>query len=173
MTYTANNELWKKRLRTGANVKYTAEQIAEKAIEYFQWVEDNPIKEQKIVVAGGEIEKVYLEKKRPMTEKALVFHMGIHHSTWIAYKEDKKDYAKSELCLNICRFIANQKFEGAAVGIFNHAIIARDLGLVETSKVDVTTNIEVDEKNKKKILDLISDDELKSICAKFEDNESN
>ena len=55
------------------------------------------------------------------------------------YRDDKKDDPNFfRVCQAAEQTIREQKFMGAAAGFFNHAIIARDLGLVD--KKDLTSS---------------------------------
>ena len=45
-----------------------------------------------------------------------------------------------EICTSIAKVIRQQKFEGAAAGLLNHAIIARDLGMADKHDHDHTSS---------------------------------
>ncbi|MFA5557515.1 MAG: terminase small subunit, partial [Flavobacteriaceae bacterium] len=76
--------------------------------------------------------------KRPYTIKAFLLYVDAS-SSWLSdfKKNAPEDFL--EVIRKIESIIYVQKFEGAAIGIFQHNIIARDLGLIESSKVDHTT----------------------------------
>lgn len=101
-------------------------QLFELAMEYFQWLEDNPLQESKICSFQGVNELEEIPKKRPFTIGGLCLYMGITQQTLLTYK-GFPDY--TEVYNMILEAIRDQKFQGAAAGFFNHAIIARDLGL--------------------------------------------
>ena len=100
--------------------------LLELAMEYFKWVEDNPLQEAKMFSFQGVNELEDIPKKRPFTLAGLCLYMGMHTSTLATYKEFP-EYSKVYNLIE--QTIRDQKFQGAAAGFFNHAIIARDLGL--------------------------------------------
>ena len=123
--------LWKRAEPFGRPRKFDSPQdMWEKACAYFQWVQDNPLMEAKLVTANQQPCVESLPKMRPMTLEGLRLHMGIGVQTWYDYCQ-KDDF--SEVTKIILDTIKNQKFEGAASGFFNPNIIARDLGLKEAT----------------------------------------
>ncbi len=106
------------------------------AVEYFNWNEDNPMKEQKAFAYKGDITVVDVEKTRVMTLQRMCSFIGIHYSNYT--RTYRKDDNFTDVCEEIDVIIRQQKFEGAASNIFNGNIIARDLGLID--KVDTTSN---------------------------------
>ncbi|MCK5603198.1 DNA-packaging protein [Candidatus Pacearchaeota archaeon] len=124
------------------------EQLYELAQEYFQWIEDNPLLESKMCSFQGVNEVEEVPKKRPFTLGGLCLYLGVHLNTLLAYR----DYANySDVYKYIELTIREQKFEGAAAGFFNHAIIARDLGLKgDETTVNVTVNNNPEQKLKDK-----------------------
>lgn len=105
--------------------------------EYFQWVEDHPFQEQNAAAFKGDVTKYNLTKQRPMTIGCLCLFLDIEFVTWCDYRNNKGN-AFSYICQAAEQTIREQKFMGAAAGFFNHAIIARDLGLVD--KKDLTSD---------------------------------
>lgn len=109
------------------------------AIKYFEWCEDNPITKNDF--KGKDADEVLYEMARPFTEDGFCIHANITRQTWENYQglgaakegsDQRKTYEKYfTVSSRIKQIIRTQKFEGAAVGIYNHAIIARDLGLVD------------------------------------------
>lgn len=146
------NEFWKLvKNPTGRPTTYTPATLWKKACKYFEWVGKNPIKIKKSLSTGA---RVTTEKPRPMTEIAFCLFAGIDQSTFYRYKtaEEHKDFCK--VCEAISQIIYSQKFEGAAVDLFNASIIARDLGLVDKKKLDIDwENMSDDQLNK--VVDLI------------------
>ena len=69
-----------------------------------------------------------IPKPTAMTLQGLRVYIGIGQDAWIDYRGQEKF---SEVCAEIEEIIYQQKFAGAASGQFNHAIIARDLGLAD------------------------------------------
>jgi hypothetical protein len=112
------------------------------ACDYFASVDSKPIKINEVLKGGmkaGTIVKV--DTARPYTWKAFsafLFSRGVI-SDIDDYKANLKgNYSEfSDIITHIDNIIYSQKFEGASVGIFHHAIIARDLGLTDKSETTI------------------------------------
>lgn len=129
MAAPIGNRFWEARSTHGrAPIFKTPEALWDAAVQYFEWVEANPLWEARAVSNKGEPEIIKLPKVRAMTLDGLQNFIGIGEDAW-------RKYAKSEdfigVCAHIAKIIRQQKFEGAAANLLNHAIIARDLGLAE------------------------------------------
>lgn len=126
----------RRKVRLGRPVAFNSpEELLFECEQYFQWVNDNPLIEQRIAgIAYGEVVKSHLPKMRAMSVWGLCAFLGIATVTWYDYK---KKPSFSNICTEIEDMMREQKFAGAAAGFLNHAIIARDLGLVE--RQDVTS----------------------------------
>lgn len=123
------NRFWEAQPKTGRPRKFESpEQLWAYAIEYFEWVEDNPLVEQLVFHAKGEITKTTVNRPRAMTVRGLCVFLGIGSSTFDDYR-NRKDF--TEVCNRITETMNTQKYEGAAVGFFAQSIVARDLGLNE------------------------------------------
>jgi hypothetical protein len=106
-------------------------------MQYFAWVEEHPFYEFKVVgTSFGTPITENIPKKRPMTITSLCLFLDISDVSWINYRKKNADFLS--ICNMAERVIKEQKFGGAASGFFNHAIISRDLGLVD--KKDVTSD---------------------------------
>lgn len=104
-----------------------------KACEYFEWIDNNPI--EKNDFKGKDNEEVTYKLAKPYTLHGLCLFLNIDPDTWNDYKKKRKEFSG---VIRVCeQIIRTQKFEGAAAGIFQHNIIARDLGLVD--KTDQTS----------------------------------
>ena len=114
------------------------EQMRERAYEYFAWCKENQLHSQKAFSSQGEV--IYGDefKMRAMTQEGLCVFLNISVSTWHNYKA-KDEYL--EVTSHIESIMKEQKFTGAAAGLLNANIIARDLGLVEKSKLEVTDKV--------------------------------
>ena len=111
--------------------------LLKKALGYFKWVEDNPLQESKLVSYLGSTEVEELPKMRAMTIGGLCLFMGISTQSWETYRIYEEF---SGICNQIETNIREQKFTGAAAGLLNHAIIARDLGLHENEQTIIINN---------------------------------
>lgn len=137
-----NNQFWKLRSKHGRGKLFAnAELLWDAACEYFQWCEDNPLKESKICSFQGEnkIEEVPL--MRAMTIAGLCFRLNANIDYLTAFEskldldtKEGKDF--SRVIGDIRTVIYRQKFEGASAGLLNANIIARDLGLADKKEVD-------------------------------------
>jgi len=67
-----------------------------------------------------------------MTESGLCLYLDICNQTWQNYKTKDGFLEVTSAVLNVIR---DQKFTGASAGLLNANIIARDLGLKESSEV--------------------------------------
>lgn len=133
MAAPKKNTYWKlaKGFPSGSDRKYTPQELWDKAVDYFKWVEDNPLLEEKLFGTGL---KDTVKKMRAMTIIEFCVFAGIARSTFQLYE---KDEAYSVITARIRDIIYDQKFTGAAAGLLESNIIARELGLVD--KKDVTT----------------------------------
>lgn len=119
------NQSWRARSTHGKSPKFrTGEDLWSACIEYFDWIEDNPI--GKGIVYQGELSKQSEPLMRAMTIAGLCLFLDICEKTWANYRE-KDDYI--QVITRAEAIIYNQKFTGAAAGLLNPNIIARDLGL--------------------------------------------
>jgi hypothetical protein len=130
------------------------EHLWEKAQEYFQWCDDNPLHAKDWV--GKDAKEVYKELMRPYTIGGLATYLGISERGLWNYgnREEYKEYFP--IHAHISQIIRTQKFEGAAVGLFNAGIIARDLGLVDkvqSENTNINQNINLTKEEFKNLSD--------------------
>lgn len=129
MAAPKKNQFWKARTKHGRDKLFASKTLLWSACcEYFQWVEDNPLKEEKLFAYQGEITKASAYKMRAMTIHGLCLFLDIDRSTWTDWKTDD-DF--SAIVTRVEDVIYSQKFSGAAADLLNANIIARDLGLKE------------------------------------------
>lgn len=107
----------------------------EAAEEYFQWVEDNPLWENKATHFQGVPLDLPNAKMRAMTIEGLCLFLDIGTSTWYEYCQNE-DF--TDITSKIDNVIRSQKFAGAAADLLNANIIARDLGLKDASRSEVS-----------------------------------
>jgi hypothetical protein len=135
--FLPGNQWWKARSSHGRNPIFAnPEQLEAACNEYFQWVEDNPLWEEKVFCNQGIVTRTRVAKIRAMTLRGLCLFLGISQSAWVNYRE-LPDF------LQVTREaedqIYQQKFSGAAADLLNANIIARDLGLAD--KQDVSGSV--------------------------------
>lgn len=145
MAAPAGNDFYKQvQAPTGRPPKYdSAQDLWLKAVEYFQWVYDNPLYELRIFQYQGEIVEKEMPKMRAMTEVAFGLFSGFGKDTFISMKkgeygspEQSKDFF--DVSNRIAAIIYSQKFEGAAADFLNSNIIGRELGLVDKNQTALT-----------------------------------
>lgn len=134
------NSFWMARSTHGRNPTFkNSNDLWDACVQYFIWVEENPLIEEKLFSFQGYIHKGEIDKIRAMTIGGLCIFLGICRNTWTNYKakEGKTDKEKKlaedflRVTSNVEEIITSQKFEGAAADLLNANIIARDLGLKE------------------------------------------
>lgn len=122
------NQFWKARSSHGRSPIFTPETLWSAAIEYFEWVDANPLYEDKIVAYQGEVQHVPTAKMRAMTIGGLCLFLDISQQAWSEYRTRE---GFGEITKRIEATIRDQKFSGAAADLLNANIIARDLGLAD------------------------------------------
>lgn len=130
------NQFWKKRRSHGRKLAFAdPEQLWKACLEYFEWTDANPLWEAKPVHWNGRSETVALAKMRVMTIEGLCVFLGISPDTWRAYRRRQ---GFSGVTTRAEAVIWVQKFEGAAAGLFNANIIARELKLGRRPEADLS-----------------------------------
>ena len=136
MQFQKGNKFWLARSSHGRNPIFSnPEQLRNACYEYFQWVEDNPLYEEKIFHSQGIITKDTITKMRAMTIGGLRIFLGICEQTWVNYKNNP-DFLG--VVKEVEEIIYNQKFTGAAADLLNSNIIARELGLADKQQNEHT-----------------------------------
>jgi hypothetical protein len=140
MAAPTGNNFWTLRETHGRELKYeTVKELAEKIMSYVEWVQANPwykteqLKKPVLIGLDEKGQKIYqtvaqIPTARPMSISALCDHLEIHEKTWKTYGK-REDF--SGVVTRTEQFIKSQQWEGATVGVFQHYIIARTLGMVE------------------------------------------
>lgn len=134
MAAPKGNRFWEARSSHGANPKFASpEDLWDACLEYFHWVEDNPLKEAKVAQNKGAPVILELNKMRAMTIVGLCVFLDITQSTWAEWRKSRDDL--SAVITRVEQIIYQQKFSGAAADLLNANIIARDLGLADKSEL--------------------------------------
>jgi hypothetical protein len=133
MSAPKGNQFWKARSSHGRKPIFeTPEALQEACSEYFEWVEANPLWEDKIISFQGVATHVDVAKMRAMTINGLCIFLDIGRRSWDDYRV-RQDF--SPVCEQAEQTIREQKFTGAAADLLNPAIIARDLGLADKTEL--------------------------------------
>ena len=136
MQFQKGNKFWLARSSHGRNPIFSnPEQLRNACYEYFEWVENNPLYEEKIFHSQGIITKDTITKMRAMTIGGLRIFLGICEQTWVNYKNNP-DFLG--VVKEVEEIIYNQKFTGAAADLLNPNIIARELGLADKQQNEHT-----------------------------------
>lgn len=105
----------------------------DKATEYFEYCDETPILEVKLVPRrNGRPFKEKVKHPRAYTFNGLLVFLGISSHTYAKYRLDERF---SEVCAIIDSVIYTQKFEFAAVDLMNANLIARDLKLSDRQEI--------------------------------------
>lgn len=141
------NKYWTFRNKHGRDHKYTPEGLWEEFVNYAEWLESNPLCEAVLVPKGIKtkdengkekiIHKTAMPKMRAMTLTGFCVFADIDLRTYEKYRK-QENYIR--VISRIDNIVRTQKFEGAAAGMLNPNIIARDLGLSDKQEVDVSSN---------------------------------
>lgn len=128
--FLPGNRFWEARSSAGPNPKFDGpEKLMAACLEYFQWVEENPLFEGKAFSYEGAVTIASVPKMRAMTIGGLCLFLDIARSTWDEWRKSRPDL--SEVITRVEAAIYEQKFTGAAADLLNPNIIARDLGLAD------------------------------------------
>lgn len=122
------NQFWKLRaVNSGPAMLFKSPEVLwNAACEYFQYCIDNPLLSTEYVGKG---KKVLIPKMRAFTWSGLELYLDVYSLR--DYKTNKKYKQFFPVINKIEKVMWTQKFEGAAAGMLNQAIISRDLGLVD------------------------------------------
>ncbi len=133
MAAPEGNRFWMARSSHGRAPKFaSAEILWDVCVEYFEWVEANPLWEDNLVSYQGATKHEPTAKMRAMTIAGLCIFLDIDQTTWGEYRSRE---GFSSVTSRVDDIIRTQKFQGAAADLLNPSIIARDLGLTDKSEV--------------------------------------
>lgn len=146
-----NNAYWKNRIAHGRRPAFeTAEAFLNAWTEYFQWSDNNPwLKPEQLKKPYSEdkngkkvwVTTIDIPTKRPYTYDAFcAFHgLGKHYLNDLEKRLlEKPDEDFSDI-LSWARGVCDaDKLEGAMVGVYNGNIVARLMGLKESSEIKLT-----------------------------------
>ena len=136
--FLPGNKFWEARSSHGRNPIFASpDDLWQGCVEYFEWVEANPLQEEKVFNGKDGIARASVAKMRAMTIAGLCIFLDIDRTTWADYAK-RPDF--SPITARAEEIIYSQKFAGAAADLLNANIIARDLGLAD--KQDNTTTHE-------------------------------
>lgn len=158
------NQFWKLRAKHGRDKIFSSPEILwESACEYFEWCENNPLID--IDYKGKDADRVEIYKIQAFNLHGLCLFLGVNTAYFRQFKQslkntdndtNDKDLEKdfSTVITRIEETIYSQKFVGAAAGLLNQNIIARDLGLVDKKEVETRDLILTPEERERRIKEL-------------------
>lgn len=121
------NQFWKLRSSHGRKPLFAdGDALWAACVEYFEWVEANPLQEERIFTYEGKIIRGHVSKMRAMTLDGLCTFLDVSVQAWCNFR--RRDEL-AETAERVDRVIRDYKFTGAAADLLNPVIIARDLGL--------------------------------------------
>lgn len=133
MAAPKGNRFWEARSSHGRKPIFaSADDLWTAACEYFEWVDDNPLYEDKVTSFQGQNTHEPVAKMRAMTQAGLCLFLDITKEAWGDYR---KREGFSDVTSRVDEIIYSQKFTGAAADLLNANIIARDLGLADKSEL--------------------------------------
>ena len=132
--FLPGNRFWEARSSAGLKPKFAdGAALWAACVEYFQWVEDNPLWEDHLVTFQGSAHHEPLAKMRAMTIAGLCLFLDIDIRTWALWRASRPDLIP--VVTRAEAVIYAQKFSGAAADLLNANIIARELGLADKSEL--------------------------------------
>jgi hypothetical protein len=140
MAAPKHNQFWKNRSTHGREKLFaTPELLWEAAQEYFNWCDAHPwykVEANKNPKALAKDKLIKVPTAIPYTLSGLCIYLDTCENWWREFrKRDTLSKDFMEVIARIEEIVRNQKFTGAAVGAFNHNIIARDLGMVDKGEM--------------------------------------
>lgn len=140
--FLPGNRFWEARSSHGAKPKFNnPDDLWAACVEYFEWVEDNPLFEDRLVTFQGRATHEPAAKMRAMTISGLCLFLDISEQSWNTWRNERADL--SEIITRAENVIRSQKFAGAAADLLNPNIIARELGLVDKQEHSGQVNVTI------------------------------
>jgi hypothetical protein len=153
MAAPEGNEFWKLRSKHGRDKLFESPKLLwESACEYFEWCDNNPLKEMKVFHTNGLVTKTDVTKMRAYTIDGFLLYVKASDSYLRAFKSSHKDKTDKEskdfltVIREIEKTIYIQKFTGAAADLLNPNIIARDLGLSDKQDINMSGDVNIEPK---------------------------
>ena len=140
MAAPTGNQFWKLRSKHGRDKLFSSSELLWEAVcEYFEWCDENPLKEEKAFHYQGETSKEDINKMRAYTLTALCLYLDCSTEYFRHFETNNKESEDfMPVITRIRETIYTQKFTGAAADLLNANIIARDLGLADKQQVEIT-----------------------------------
>lgn len=128
--FLPGNKFWQARSSAGPKPKFTdGDHLWAACVEYFDWVNDNPLYADQLVTFQGAAKHEPVAKMRAMTIGGLCLFLDVTERQWREWRENRSDLIP--VITQAEAIIYTQKFQGASADLLNPNIIARDLGLAD------------------------------------------
>lgn len=132
--FLPGNRFWLARSSHGPKPKFSnPDDLWAACCEYFEWVDANPLHEDKLVTFQGAATHEPVAKMRAMTIAGLCLFIDISFQQWTEWRKSRSDLI--DVISRAEEVIRSQKFAGAAADLLNANIIARDLGLSDKTEL--------------------------------------
>ncbi len=142
----ADNQHWQLVRSGGQIINNTPESLWERAEQYFQWCDDNPIKTKTPITSGKAAGTMATkEHARLYTIKAFCLHANISEKYLMDISKshsEESDYYK--VVMKILMVIYTQNLEGAAADIYNPIIVSKVLALDKDGGNQREENVKVE-----------------------------
>lgn len=137
--FPEGNQFWQLRSKHGRDrIIKDPQALATAAAEYFQSCIDNPI--YVVDFKGKDVEQVEYPKPRVFQKVGVCRYCGVRNWTEIeSLRALSSDFSK--VIDQIESVIYEQKFEHAAIGVFNPVLIARDLKIADVTESTVKVSV--------------------------------
>lgn len=154
MAFETGNKYWHFRNKHGRNYKYQPEELWDEFVQYMEWLEKETLKEQKQFPYQGKVVVHDAPKMRAPTLQGFCAFADIEMKTFENYDKNA-DFL--HITARIRNILFSSKFEGAAAGLLDSNLIARELGIADNQNVNLPTGmiIEVQDEETKALLEEI------------------
>lgn len=136
------SQLWRLANHKGQGRLYNnPQELWDGCVEYFDWITANPLKESKLASYEGDHQIVEVPRLRAMTIRSLCVFLDIDQQSWANWRKGREDL--QPVIAKVEDIIFANKFEGAAAGLLNPTIIARELGLIDKREQSGTVQVTI------------------------------
>ena len=139
MQFTHGNQLWRRVKNPGRPPKFPyAMTLWNSCVEYFEHEIQGTYVAEKPGATDEEGNVKLVLRRRPFSQRNLCTYLGIHIDTWLDWKKSRPDF--SGVIAMVEQIIFQDKYDGAAIGVFSERLMSRDLGLIDKSETKVVLN---------------------------------
>ncbi len=143
MPFQKGNSFWKLRKRHGPSIPFSSPgELQKKAQSYIDLCTrrtEDAAYWKKTEIHGKNAQKCMIQLYKPMSIEGLSQYLGISSRSFRRLRESEEF---SSICQRIEDLIFAYQYEGACVGAFSPAIVARKLGMKDKHKVSSELKIE-------------------------------